>query len=159
MFDDDSEAILGRYGAMNSAQSAVRGGADEGSKVNEQFDGAYAKREFTGKNYDKKSFWGKKDYAKQVYQGNTDGSGFRQGAREGSQWAKEGAVISNESGRAYDKGREFGGPANEVSQTGISRPSDAKVDGRRAVFQQPKVEDVQRKRALSVEDTRSMLGR
>lgn len=160
MFDDDSEKILGRYGAMNPMFGA--GGASsaaEASTVNQQFDKGFAKKDFNGKSYERKAFWGQKDYNKKVYEGSTSGDRFKQGAREGSQWASEGALISNEAGQSYDKGRKFGGAANEDSGQRLSRPSDAETDVRRAVYQQPKVEDVQRKRALTVDDTRSLLGR
>jgi len=160
MFDDDSDKMLGRYGAMNPMFGGEGGGsAAEASSVNEQFNKSYGKKGFEGKSYERKAFWGQKDYSKQVYQGGTDGSAFQKGAREGSQWASEGALVSGESGQSYDKGRSFGGSAREQSKGRLARPSDAEVDSRRAVFQQPEIENVQRKRALTVDDTRSLLGR
>lgn len=160
MFDDDSDKMLGKYGAMNPMYGGQGGGdAAEASKVNEQFNSAYAKRDFSGKSHERKSFWGKKGYASKGYDGGTDASRFREGAREGGLWAQEGALVSNETGRSYDRGRDFGGSAAEGSRSPLSRPSDAEVDVRRRVYKQPKVEDVQRKRALTIDDTRSMLGR
>lgn len=160
MFDDDSDKMLGKYGAMNPMYGGEGDGdASEASKVNGQFNSAYAKRDFEGKNYDRKSFWGKKDYASKVYDGGTDASRFQEGAREGGLWAREGGLVSNDTGRSYDRGREFGGSAVENSQSKLGRPSDAETDVRRRVYKQPKVEDVQRKRALTIEDTKSMLGR
>lgn len=160
MFDDDSDKMLGKYGAMNPMYGGQHGGtAAEASRVNEQFNSAYAKRDFSGKSHERKSFWGKKDYASKAFDGGRDASRFQQGAREGGLWAKQGALVSNETGRSYDRGRDFGGSAAEVSRSPLSRPSDAEVDARRRVYKQPKVEDVQRKRALTIDDTRSMLGR
>ena len=160
MFDDDSEKILGRYGAMNPVLAGQSGGtASEASTVNQQFNQGYNKKAFEGKSYERKAFWGQKDYSKQVFQGDSGNKNFNKGAREGSQWASEGALVSGESGRSFDKGRDFGGSAREGSQRRLDRPSDAEVDVRRAVYKQPEVEDVQRKRALTVDDTRSLLGR
>ena len=129
MFDDDSDKMLGKYGAMNPMYGGQGGGdAAEASKVNEQFNSAYAKRDFSGKSHERKSFWGKKGYASKGYDGGTDASRFREGAREGGLWAQEGALVSNETGRSYDRGRDFGGSAAEGSRSPLSRPSDAEVD-------------------------------
>ena len=162
LFDDDSQAMISRYGATNpnmSKNGQGGGSATEASAVDNHFTGEFAKREFNGKNYDKKSFWGSKDYAKKVYGGNTDGSRFRDGARESLLGAREGAMVSRESNRTHDKGRQFGGAANENSTAGVTTQSDAQTDFRRSVFTPPPVENVQRKRALTVEDTKSILGR
>ncbi|BCX50126.1 hypothetical protein HAHE_40340 [Haloferula helveola] len=160
MFDDDSQKILGRYGTTNPMFSNGQGGsASEASSVNQQFTGEYSKREFQGKNYDKKSFWGRKDYAKQVYSGNLDGSRFQHGAREGSQLAREGSTTSREAGRVFATGESPTSAAREADKKGIPTNSDAETDVRRRVFQQPEVRDWRNQRALSVEDTKDMLGR
>ncbi|MGE9270931.1 MAG: hypothetical protein ACQKBU_09030, partial [Verrucomicrobiales bacterium] len=103
MFDDDSQQILGRYGSRNPALSGGQGkAADEGSKVNSHFNSEYGRKEFNSKSYEKKAFWGRSDYAKQVYQGDGAAKSFDKGAREGGLWASEGAQVSRESGESFD---------------------------------------------------------
>lgn len=161
MFDDDSDKILGRYGANNPLYSKGQGGgsATEGSdRKNSEFAGNYAGKEFATNDYEKKSFWGKKDYVKQVYGGDTDGSRFMRESRVSGEQFREAGKASREAAQNYDAGTYGTGSAREGSQKGIDRVSDGETDVRRAVYQQPKVEDWRAKRALSRDDTRRMLG-
>ena len=159
MFDDDSSEILQRYGAVNSRYSGAQKAGEEGNRKNEEFKGEFADRSFEGKAFDKKSFWGSKDYAKQVYGGDTDGGRFLTSAREGAIDAREGGSRSRDGGKRYETGAFGTEAAKETGRGKIDRLSDAETDVRRRVFQQPEVEDWRPKRALSVEDTKAMLGR
>ncbi len=160
LFDDDSAAIAERFGAVNPMYTGQqRKSATESTKTNSMFEGEFAKREFAAKDYGKKSFWGTKEYAKKVYGGDTDGSRFLKPAREGGAGAREGAMVSRESSQAYDTGSYGTGAAREAGVSGIARTSDAETDVRRRVWKQPEVRDYRNQRALSVEDTKWMLGR
>lgn len=163
LFDDDSQKIMDRYGSANPMydKSGQRKGARENSMVSNHFDKGYGAQSYNGdvSRYEKRSFWGKKDYTSQVYGGDTDGGRFLQSAREGAVSAREGTRMSRENSMAMDTGTVGSPSAREMSRRTISKPSDAETDYRRSVYQQPEIKDLRKKRALDVDDTRAMLGR
>jgi|GEM_PF-3611074 len=157
--DDDFGKIQDKYGAIN-ARMAQGGAAGEAGELNAQFQGELARHEFASKNYEKKAFWGSRDYAKQVYGGDLgDGSRFQKGAREGVKMAREGTRMSREDARAFATREVEAGSARESGRTPVRTGSDAETDIRRRVYKQPEVLDLNSQRALTVEDTRRMLGR
>lgn len=161
LFDDDSDKMIGRFAKTNPTMQ--KGGdkpAKEGvNRQNTYFEGELAKREFAAKDYTKKSFWGSKDYAKKVYGGDTDGSRFQKGSRFNSQGAREGGMASAESGSRYGTSQHATGAAREGSKSNISKRSDANTDSRRSSYVQPEITDWRNQRGLTIDDTRSMLGR
>lgn len=161
LFDDDSDKMIGRYATTNPLME--KGGqkqAGEGeNRANRLFEGEFAKREFAAKDYTKKSFWGSKEYAKQVYGGNTDGSRFQQGSDFGSKGAREGGRTSRASGERFATGTHATGAAREAGHAGIRSVSDAETDSRRRTYIQPSITDYRNQRGLTIDDTRSMLGR
>ncbi|MGB6221000.1 hypothetical protein [Haloferula sp.] len=161
LFDDDSDKMIGRYAKTNPMMQNGGDKPAEESAVGENrfFEGELAKREFAAKDYTKKSFWGSKDYAKQVYGGNTDGSRFQQGSRFDSQGAPEGGLTSAQSGSRYATTQQVTGAAREAGNANISKVSDAKTDARRESYRQPEIRDWREQRGLTIDDTRSMLGR
>lgn len=159
MFDDDSQAILGRYGSSNPKMSGKEA-SESGAGDNKQFEGRFANREFaTSEREEKASLWGSKEYAAQVYDGNLDGSRHQTAARMADKGAREGTLISREGGRVYQAPSVSRTVAREDSGGEIRRTSDAETDARRRVFPQPVIEDWRPQRALTVEDTKGMLGR
>ena len=161
LFDDDSDKMIGRYAKTNPMmQNGGEKPAEEGSVgANQYFEGEFAKRDFAAKDYSKKSFWGSKDYAKKVYGGDTDASRFQKGSRFNSKGAAEGALVSSDSGSRFDTSSHATGAARESSQSNISKYSDAKTDARRSSYKQPEITDWRNQRGLSIDDTKSMLGR
>ncbi len=163
LFNDDSQKIIDRYGATNPMydQGGQRKGARENSMVNGQFDKGYGAQAYQGDlgRYEKRSFWGRKDYTSKVYGGDTNGDRFLQSAREGTMNARDGGRASREDGMAMNPSAVDKPQAREMSRASLSRPSDAETDFRRSVYQQPEIRDLRDQRALNVEDTRAMLGR
>ncbi|MCU0797429.1 MAG: hypothetical protein MUF31_16030 [Akkermansiaceae bacterium] len=160
MFDDDSAAMLDRYGKANPMfDGGERSSANESTQTNNQFTGEYARREFNAKNYERQPFWGRKDYERQVYGGDTDGSRFLQGAREGSMTAREGGEMAADGSRAFGTRTMDGGSAREAGVAEIGRGSDAETDVRRRVFPQPEKRPSGQQRAMTVEDARALMGR
>lgn len=161
LFDDDSDKMIGRYAKTNPLMQKGGEKPAEESAVGENrfFEGELAKREFAAKDYTKKAFWGSKDYAKQVYGGNTDGSRFQQGSRFDSQGAREGSMTSAQSGSRYATTQHSTGAAREAGRAKLSKVSDARTDARRESYRQPEVTDWREQRGLTIDDTRSMLGR
>ncbi|MEM1084738.1 MAG: hypothetical protein AAGI48_11570 [Verrucomicrobiota bacterium] len=161
MGDDDWDKIADRFGGDNPRmRNGQFEGADEASVGgNQYFQGEMAKREFAAKDYRNKAFWGSKDYQQKVYGGPTDGSRFQKGSRLNGKGAREGSLASTATGAAYSTGSYATGGAREEGQAGIGRSSDPKVDARRRSFKEPPITDWRNQRGLTIDDTRSMLGR
>lgn len=122
------------------------------------FKGDYRKKDYQAGEYAKKSWWGNKDYGRQSYQGETDGSRFQQSSRLDGQSAREGGRAAR-TPDPYQTGTYATGSARESEAGGIARPSDAETDVRRRVYQQPDIIDWREQRALSVQQSRGILGR
>lgn len=108
--------------------------------------------------YAKKSWWGDKEYKRQSYSGNTDGSRFEQpSALQG-----ETALEAGDSARIpgpYKTGSYATGAARETGNKAIKKPSNAIVDSREKVFKQPEIIDWRAQRNLSLDQSRGILGR
>ncbi|MFC7336097.1 hypothetical protein ACFQY0_02820 [Haloferula chungangensis] len=161
LFDDDSDKMIGRYAKTNPMmQKGGEKAAEEGSVgANKFFEGEIAKRDFAAKDYTKKSFWGSKDYEKKIYGGDTDGSRFQQGSRYNSQGALENTMTSSASGSRYATGTHATGAAREGGESNVTKYSNAHVDARQSSFEQPEITDWKSQRGLTIDDTKSMLGR
>ena len=160
MFDDDSAAMLERYGKANPMfAGGERGSASESGMTQSQFTGEFSRGEFRAKDFERQSFWGRKDYQRQVYQGDTDGSRFQEGAREGTMTARENGALSGDAARVFGTRTMDGGMAREAGEGGIARTSDAETDVRRRVFPQPEKRPSGQQRAITVEDARALMGR
>lgn len=153
--------MINRYAKTNPLmQKGGEGPAAENlDRSNKYFNGEIAKREFAAKDYSKKSFWGSKEYAKKVYGGPTDGNHLMKGSRYNSQGARENTMVSSESGSRFGTSTHATGAAREAGTSNISKNSDAKTDARRKSFVQPEITDWKNQRGLTIDDTRSMLGR
>lgn len=160
LFDDDSLKIAEKYGSINPLFSGERSQrVKEAGQVNQHFTGEFGKSDFKPSSYEKKSFWGSKEYAKKGFRDGADGSRFLQSAREGSRVNRHADRAFRESDRQHNRGRTIDGDARESRSSGISRTQDAETAERRRVFTPPEIRRAGKKRALSVEETRELLGR
>ena len=160
MFDDDSAEMLSRYGKANPMfTGGEKGAASESALTNSEFTGEYARRDFNARNYERQPFWGRKDYQRQVYGGDTDGSRFARGAREGTMMAGEGGEMAADGSRVFGTRTMDGGAAGEAGRAEITRPSDAETDVRRRVYPVPEKRPSGQQRALTVEDAKALMGR
>jgi hypothetical protein len=114
-------------------------------------------KKFNPGNYEKKSWWGNREYKPQQYAGNTDASRFATTAPDAGKSAAEAGNSSFFSGKKVDANRITRQGAREESATGLSRPSDAETDLRRKVYQEPTIIDWREQRALQIKDTKSWL--
>lgn len=144
----------GNWKPRNNKRSSFESGGDSA-----YFKGEYGKKEAykTGE-YSKKSWWGNKDYSHQSYAGNTDGSGFRKTSRLDGQGARESGGAADVPD-PYQPGSYATSSARETSAGRLTKPSDAETDVRRRVFQQPDVIDWREQRALSLDQSKGILGR
>lgn len=162
--DHDESKMLEKYGSY-SQYSVDKKGKPMGNakefagfnRDNPEFKGKWEGKEYKAGDYRKKSFWGDKDYAKKVYEGNTDASSLKKEARFGGKSANEGSMAAREGGKDYRTNTFASGEAREQSKKGITRVSDAETDERRRVFTAP---DIYSSRSgMTVNDTNRMLGR
>ena len=123
------------------------------------FKGEYAGKEYKAGDYAKKTWLGSKSVDRKAYQGDTDGSRFvknsrfdGQNAREGSQSARETSQTAHEGGHIYATGE-----AREAKSKALPKPVDAESADKR--YPQPDIVDWKQQRALSIEQTKGILGR
>lgn len=122
------------------------------------FKGKYAGKEYKAGQYEKKSWWGNKDYQPKSYAGNTDGSRFMSKSRfdgEGARESGNAAKIPD----PYQTGTYATGDAREAGKSPIHKASDAETDRRREVFPEPEIMDWREQRVLSLQQSRGILGR
>jgi len=131
----------------------------EANRESPYFKGKYAGKEYKTGDYAKKAWLGGKSVDRKAYQGDTDGSRFvknsrfdGQNAREGSQSAREASQSANEGGQTYATGE-----ARETKSKALPKPVDAESSNKR--YPQPDIIDWQQQRALSIEQTKGILGR
>ena len=130
----------------------------EMERENSFFKGHLEKKVYKTGDYEKKSWWGKSNYDVGQYQGNTDGSRFKTQARK------------NDKIFAYaDKKADKGDPyktntleyqsARESNAATIDKPVNEYTESRKRRYVQPSVMDWEERRKLSLEESRSILGR
>lgn len=117
------------------------------------------KKEFKTGEYKRRSWWGNKEFKVQEYQGDTDGSRFQTTARQQG-------VTARESGSALDLPGSY---ATDSYATGTAREQqkartiphavDAETEARRRVYEAPEILNWHEQRAISREETKSLLGR
>ncbi len=122
------------------------------------FKGEYGKKNFKTGEYTKKSWWGNKDYGRQEYAGNTDGSRFQKDSRFDGKGARESGNSADIPG-PYQTENYATGAAREAGKVDLTKPSNAETENRRGEFQQPEIIDWREQRALSLEQSRGILGR
>ncbi len=125
---------------------------------NPHFKGKIEKQVYKTGDYEKKSWWGKKAYQAGEYKGDTDGSRFKTQAKQNGMAAPYG-----------DKKVDIGDPyktetldyqsARESDKDPIGKSRNDYAESRKRKFDQPSVIDWKEQRELSVEQSRSILGR
>ncbi len=153
--DDDFDKIASKFGTryVHGQQS------EEFKHENAEFKGNWKGKELDKKPFEKKSFWGDREYAKKVYGGDTDGSRFAKNSRYGGQGAREAGTTARDTGKGYATSDYKTTAAREAGRKEIGRVSKAEADARRKVFAEPEIIDWHDQRALTLDQTRRMLGR
>ena len=108
--------------------------------------------------YQKKSWWGNRDFQVSPYQGNTDGSRFQKPSSMQGGPALESKDVANMPGDYATAGYATSA-AREAAVRGITTTSDAETNVRRRVYQQPEVINWREQRPITREQTKSLLGR
>ncbi|MFT4175093.1 MAG: hypothetical protein QM627_00420 [Luteolibacter sp.] len=132
----------------------------EQQRQSSHFKGEYGKKEYKAGEYTKKTWWGgDTSYDKKAYAGNTDGSRFQTENRNSRKSSREATRKANEAGNSYATSDYKTASARETQKANISNTSDAETDVRRRVFDAPSVVDWQSQRQMSIQESRSILGR
>jgi hypothetical protein len=160
-----ADNLSGRNGGFvkddegNWKSSSGKRSSFETNRESAYFKGDVQKKEYGGKkDYSKKSWWGDTRYESKTYEGNTDGSRFQTVSRHQGTGARESGSAADLP-EAYQTGNYATGAARETGKRNISKPSDAETDVRRRVYPKPTVTNWGEERRMSMEDTKSFLGR
>ncbi len=122
------------------------------------FKGEIEKKAYQTGDYEKTSWWGKKAYQHSEYKGDTDGSRFK---IESKQQGKV-AYLGNKKVDTLDPYQtnrlEYGG-ARESDAERMEKPRNDYAESKRRSYVQPSVIDWEEQRKISLEESRSILGR
>jgi len=131
----------------------------ESDRQSPYFKGKYdGKKAYAADDFDRKSWWGNKEYTPAAYAGNTDGSRLATTSRLQGQGAREGA--GNDFGTAgFATSGYSTSSARETSGTRIERNNNAYAETRRQSFTPPAMVDWQQQRSLSLGQTKGLTGR
>ena len=121
------------------------------------FQGKYQKNTYQTDTRAKKSWWGNKEYGRQEYAGNSDGSRFQKPSRLDGKSAHETGASANIPD-TYQTGTYATNSARETGRSKLAKPSNAQADLRRKVFKEPEIIDWKEQRSLSVEQSKGILG-
>ncbi len=118
----------------------------------------YSKKDFSTREQAKKSWWGSKDYGSKNFDGNTDGEHFQQTSRLDGKGARDSGQQANVPG-SYQTDN-YATSASRESGTGrITKTTDANTTNRRESYDSPDIIDWREQRSLSVDQSKSLLGR
>lgn len=120
------------------------------------FNSNYKGKSFNTESYAKKSWWGQKEMSRKAYQGKMEEIDHQVASVNG----KQSNIRSNdyETG-SYDKtGSYQTHAAIENDAATIGKPSDAETDLRRKTYIKPKITEYEQQRALTIEQSKKLLG-
>ncbi len=130
----------------------------ESQGKNSQFSKQFSKKAYKTTDYTKKTFGGNKDYGLKQYGGNTDGSRFQTTSALQGKSTREAGQAAKIPG-PYQTDRYATNAAREASAQAITSAPDDLTENRRAAFKQPEIYDYSSQRALSIEQSKGVLGR
>lgn len=121
------------------------------------FDRKYEGKSFNADRYAKKSWWGGKEMPHKAYQGKMEQIDHQDANIDGKQ-----SVIRSRPYKttSYDQTGSYATQAaTENDADDLEKPSDAETDVRRRTAIKPKITDYDQQRAMSIEQSKSLLGK
>ena len=121
------------------------------------FDRKYEGKSFNTDSYAKKSWWGGKEMPHKAYQGKME-----QIDHQDANIVGKPSVIRSKAykTRSHDQTGSYGTHAAIENEAGdLDKPSDAETDVRRKTPIKPKITDYDQQRAMSIEQSKSLLGK
>lgn len=117
----------------------------------------FKKQDYKTGDYAKKSWWGNKPYEPKSYAGNTDGSRFQKSSDLQGKTAPDTSTTAKIPD-PYKTGSYSTSAAHEAGAAPIKKSSNAAIDNRQKVFQQPEIIDWREQRTLSMDQSKGLLG-
>lgn len=117
----------------------------------------FKKQAYKTGDYAKKSWWGNKEYDRQSYTGNTDGSRFQKSSAMQGKGAREANTNVNIPDN-YQTDDYATSAARETKSKQIAKTSNALIDNRQKVFQQPEIIDWRQQRTMTMDQSRGIMG-
>lgn len=122
------------------------------------FKGNIEKKAYQTGDYEKKSWWGKKTFEVSEYKGDTDGSRFKTQAKQNRKIAPYGDKKVY-TGDPYKTNTLEYQSARDGKADRIDKPRNDYTESRKRSYVQPSVIDWEERHKLSLEQSRSILGR
>ena len=119
---------------------------------------SFQKKDYKAGDYAKKSWWGNKEYDRKAYDGNTDGSRFETTSRLQGKGAREAGNAADIPDN-YQTGTYATGSAREAANAPIQKGTSAAIENHKDDYAQPEIIDWRQQRALSVDQSKGILGR
>lgn len=165
--DDDLARMQDKFGSNSPFMTDGKGkpmgeykAAAGFDRANTQFNRGFEGKEYQAGEFRKKSFWGDRDYARKVYGGDTTANNdLRKPSRFGSEVAGENVKAARDAGKTFNTGDYATGTAREAGKDRIAKSTDAETEKRRNVFTDPDVIPWQQQNAVTIEETKSKMGR
>jgi len=164
-YDTDEAKIKDKFGSRSPYQTDAKGkpmgdykSAAYFDKANSQFNRGYEGKAYQAGEYKKKSFWGSKDYAKTVYGGNTDADGLRKPSRFQGDSAGESVKVARDGSRSYKTGDYGSGNSSETGKS-LTKFAGAENGYQNAEFSDPEIVPWQQQHGMTVEESKSRMGR
>ncbi|MCW1925201.1 hypothetical protein OKA05_21760 [Luteolibacter arcticus] len=164
--DHDEGKLLEKYGSRSPFMTDDKGKpmgefkvASEFDRANTQFDRGYQGKQYQAGEFKKKSFWGDRDYARKVYGGDTDANNLRKASRFEGNAAGESVQVARDAGKTYDTGAYAAGGAREAGSERLSKAASAENTRRDNMFSDPDVIPWQQQNGVTLEETKSKMGR
>jgi hypothetical protein len=118
----------------------------------------FKKQQYKAGDYARKSWWGNKDYAPKAYAVNTDGSRFQTSSALDGKGARE-AATNAKTPDNYDTASYATDAAREAGNSPIKKSSNAEIENRQQVFDQPEIIGWRERRSITMDRAKGILGR
>ena len=160
------DPLLDRFAGNYSYEQGEDGSTQVKSDQRSSFEGRgadgfnknYHAGTVTGASVEKKPWWGREGYEKQVWSGNRQASEGMKVSGETARRSWWSGKKSPAGGTTHSTGPYATGSASEQGRR-IGRPRNSEVQNRRADYPQPDIIHWEQQREMDLEQTRGILGR
>jgi len=162
-----SDPLLNRYAGNYRYEKAPDGSTRIASDRRSQYEGrkvdgfgkSIADKRFATSEREKRPWWGKKNYDHKMWSGAKTAPDAGKKSWFASKHAKEGGQMARADGKQYQTGTYEVGAAYEAGTRRLGHPQNTNVQNRRKTSPEPKIIGWEEQRKMSMEQTRSLLGR
>ncbi len=123
------------------------------------FNGEYGTRQYSATTLKSTPWWGAKDYTTKAFPGKTVASQFQKTASADGTHSQEEGKISSTDGKAMQTGNVKTGAAREAQSGDMNHTASLPAESPNRTFVPADAVDWQQQRAMSLEETKNILGR